>query len=189
MKLNKTLICLLLSGMGVANAQEHVHGAGSAFIVQDGKKWQVQFILPAFDALGFEHSPETEQQHTRLDNLGTILADINNLMQFKANCSQSEFSHNLDEFQNNEHDSHGEHHDRGSIESPNDDNHEHEEHEEEHHQNIEVSYSLSCAKDVSVFAFPIFEQMPSVQKLQLQWSTNRGQGAEVLTAYTAILEL
>ncbi|MBL4630112.1 MAG: DUF2796 domain-containing protein [Paraglaciecola sp.] len=174
MKFVKQLIWLAMSYGGVGQAQEHahVHGAGSVFVIQEGSNWQVQYVLPASDALGFEHGPENQQQRDSLTNLSRTLMNIENLMYLDGGCEQSEFSHNLDEFK-----------------AETEETHEDDEDHETHHQNIEVSYTLRCSNDVTRLSFSIFEKIPSLQKLEVQWSLEVGQGSAMVSNDIIQLEL
>ena len=54
---------LFFSSVGFAvNAQQHVHGQGELLVSQEGSMLHLQLVLPAADALGFEHEPETTEQ-------------------------------------------------------------------------------------------------------------------------------
>ncbi|MDU0353733.1 DUF2796 domain-containing protein [Paraglaciecola aquimarina] len=171
-------------------AQEHVHGVGSAFVIQQGQTWQLQFILPASDALGFEHIPEDQQQRDRLAKLSQSFKRVENLMHFHSNsaskgCEQIAYRHNLHQFDNGqlqqrEHHQHEpeEHHEA-----------EHKEPHQELHPNVELSYTVECSKDPRLLSFPIFQQMHSLQKLEVQWSIDSGQGAVMLSPNMTQLEL
>jgi hypothetical protein len=171
MSVVKRVMWLSMYFIGTAQSQEHVHGNGSIFIVQQGADWQVQFVLPASDALGFEHKPENQQQRDTLNEVQGTFVDINNLMRFDAKCMQKSYSDNLSEF--NAEDAHFEQEDE----------------HEKHHPNIEVSYAIQCSGDITSLSFPIFRKMHSLQKLDVQWSVNKGQGSAVIKNDGAELEL
>ncbi|MGO3300265.1 MAG: ZrgA family zinc uptake protein [Pseudoalteromonas sp.] len=62
-KFTKGLAFALLLSVGFSvYAQKHVHGQGESYIVQEGSVLQVQFIIPAVDALGFEHQAANASQ-------------------------------------------------------------------------------------------------------------------------------
>jgi hypothetical protein len=96
-------------------------------------------------------------------------------MRFDAKCIQKSYSDNLSEF--NAEDAHLEQED------------EHEEEHKKHHQNIEVSYAIQCSGDVTSLSFVIFRKMHSLQRLDVQWSVNKGQGSAVIKNDASELEL
>jgi hypothetical protein len=185
MKLRLQIVGLLVGVVGFAQSQEHVHGQGSVFIIQEGDQWQMQYVLPASDALGFEHVPENQQQRNALSQLQNTVVNIENLMRLDAKCQQDAYSTNLDEFAEA---SQSEHHDRHKHES-----HKHENHdnhtEEEHHPNIELTYTIRCTGDMKHISFSIFDNMYSLQKLNVEWSINGGQGSAVVTNNASQLRL
>ena len=72
----KGLSVALLLGMGFsaqAYAQKHVHGEGELLIAQEGNVLQMQFIIPAADALGFEHQTANSSDKNAIDVLAQQL--------------------------------------------------------------------------------------------------------------------
>jgi hypothetical protein len=51
-KFRLQIMGLLITATGVAQSQDHVHGLGTVFIIQEDNQWQMQYVLPASDALG-----------------------------------------------------------------------------------------------------------------------------------------
>lgn len=149
-----------------AQAQAHVHGQGEMFISQEGNQWSVQLEIPAGDALGFEHSPETEEQQQAVSELAKKLEDNANILVLNGDCSLDKMNHNLNA-QEEEH-----HHDH---------EHEHEgEHEEEHHD-VEVEYYFSCDSETTELSIKLFDWLESVEKIQAQWVIQNGQGQKEVT--------
>ncbi|WOI37790.1 DUF2796 domain-containing protein [Alteromonas sp. CI.11.F.A3] len=174
------------------NAQQHVHGQGELLVSQEGNMLHLQLVLPAADALGFEHEPETTEQLNSRSFLAERLASNTNVIDVEGQCELVNVEHTLethddhhemhkqhdeghDEDHESEHASHKEHY-------VHDEHAGHEEHEEENHQNIEVEYQFHCDDAVSGITVALFESMPSLSAIQAQWITERGQGLSELSA-------
>ena len=163
----------------VAHAQPHVHGQGTLFVIQEGEYWQFQYILPAADALGFEHAPDTSEQKSILLQLKQSLENYKNLMSFNAQCSQDSVAHNLEDFEGSSHKRKHEEHEH--------DEHKHEDHA--NHQDVEVAYVLKCGSSISTIAFSIFNKMHSLETIDVQWSVDNGQGSKALSKSNIKMEL
>lgn len=175
MKFNLYLVGLLVFTISkVALAQGHVHGQGTVFIAQQGQQWQIQYIIPAADALGFEHQPENEQQIVLLNQLRQTFSHHQHLMELDTQCEQVSYSHNFQSVDKgvDEHEAEHAHHSDDS-----------------HHSDIEVTYMVTCKRNISVILFNVFTQTHSLQRLAVQWSTERGQGEVVVTSSSARLVL
>lgn len=172
MKLRLQLIGLLIGCSGMALAQEHVHGQGSVFIIQQDKYWQVQYVIPASDVLGFTHKPENQLQRTTLIQLTKVLSHYQHLMRFNKTCEQDSYSHNLLAFEV----------DNQSLQ------HEHHSHDSQH-SDLEVTYLIKCSDDIVSISFLVFHQFHRLDKLDVQWSTNRGQGKATVSSTSPLLEL
>ena len=153
------------------STQAHVHGQGEILISQEGNQWSVQLEIPAGDVLGFEHSPETEEQQKAVNELVKKLEDSSNVVELNGECSLDKVSHNLNS-QEEEH-----HHE-----------HEHEdEHEKEHHD-VQVEYYFSCDSETSLLSVTLFDWIESVEKIQAQWVVESGQGQKELTPEQPFIE-
>lgn len=195
MKFSLQIITMFVLATGVAHSQEHVHGQGSVFIAQEGNLWQVQYVLPAADALGFEHKPENKQQRKTYTELTKSIKTYSYLMRLNAQCTQESYSHNLIDLKDDHHDKHDDHHDKhNDHHDKHDDHHDkHEGHDHDDHQashkDVEVSYTLKCANSVSTISFDIFNKMKGLEKLEVQWSVNQGQGSAMSTPTSPVLKL
>ncbi|AMJ88471.1 hypothetical protein AVL56_18830 [Alteromonas stellipolaris] len=179
---------LLFSSLGfTVNAQQHVHGQGELLVSQEGNMLHLQLVLPAADALGFEHEPETTEQLNSQNLLAERFTLNTNVIDVEGKCELVNVEHTLE--------THDDHHESGHDEAHNeahegehashkehDEHEDHEEHEEENHQNIEVEYQFHCDDVVSGITVALFESMPSLSAIQAQWITERGQGLSELSA-------
>ena len=94
--LKKILLLAVAGGWGSGvDAGQHVHGEGKLMISQDGSQWQVQFVLPAADVLGFEHAPESPKQQAVVDRLAGRLGENDQVVTLNGQCRLDGFSHSL----------------------------------------------------------------------------------------------
>ena len=152
-----TLIFLMSMGFSV-DAQEHIHGQGQLLVSQDGKEWHMELSIPAADALGFEHEPETEEQKNALHSLTKRLEKNAGVIEPDGKCSLINAKHSLgirqaDDLNNNEHD----------------------------HHDIDVEYQFICKAAITQISVKIFEIMPSLSFIEVQWVLENSQGMAKLT--------
>lgn len=170
-KFTKGLAFALLLSVGFSvYAQKHVHGQGELHIVQEGSLLQVQFIIPAVDALGFEHQAANSSQKKTISVLAKQLKDSSRTIDIKGNCilksAENSLSHNLDLHDHEQSD----------------------EHKHDHH-NIEVNYHFNCDTQIAGFSVTLFSLMPSLNMLYVQWINNTGQGAVEVTRNNPFINL
>lgn len=172
---------LFFSSVGFAvNAQQHVHGQGELLVSQEGSMLHLQLVLPAADALGFEHEPETTEQLNNQNLLAERFTLNTNVIDVEGKCELVGVEHTL-EAQEDYHESGHEEAHNEAHESEHDEHEGHDEHEKENHQNIEVEYQFHCDDAVSGITVTLFESMPSLSAIQAQWITERGQGLSELS--------
>lgn len=169
----------------------HVHGASELNIARSGNELQVEFISPAFNLLGFERAPETEQERARFDAVSAQLESGTWLFGSALQACQMEVvSLELPAFSSHDHDHESEHHEHEHNDA------DHEEHAEHHHEeagthaDFHVEYRFSCPEpppaDLEILAF---DQFPGIAEITVQWITDQGQGLAELTAGNTLLQL
>ncbi|MFA3791109.1 DUF2796 domain-containing protein [Aliiglaciecola sp. SL4] len=158
---------LIFVGWSTAlQSQQHIHGQGSVFIVQEDDLWQVQFILPASDILGFENRPENQQQQQLFEQFEEKQKHFENLIKFDSKCTQRNNIHGAFELGESEHD----------------EEHGHQHKSDHEHNDIDILYLIECHDDVSQISFPILNPSNNLQNLEVQWSTQTGQGSTMIDA-------
>lgn len=190
-------------------AQKHVHGQGQLLIAQEGEQWQFEFILPAADILGFEHSPETQAQKEKLLYVINKVENVEQILRFPPHCTVISANHSLDQFAN-EKNSHQDNHTNEKEHhhdhvNKNTDGHKHahtksdahkHEHKHEHnhgqshehdahndsHADVSLVYSVRCNRTLDSLQIPLLSWSTSLESLSAQWITNTQQGAKDLTA-------
>ncbi|WP_432472524.1 DUF2796 domain-containing protein [Amphritea sp. HPY] len=175
----------------------HEHGAATMLLAIEGDEMQLRIESPAANLLGFEHAPETAEQHQQLAQTVALLRNSESVIALPeaANCrtEMTEVRHSLEdeEHAGNE----------GSHVHSHDDEHE-EAHAEAHtedqataeaekgsHSDFAMEYHFECARIESLNSIRVelFHQFPLLKDLDVQYITPTGQGAVELTPENAQL--
>ncbi|WP_338364185.1 DUF2796 domain-containing protein [uncultured Pseudoalteromonas sp.] len=163
----KGLSIALLVGLGFsahAHTHKHVHGEGELLIAQEGSVLQMQFIIPAADALGFEHQAASSTDKTAINVLAQQLKNSSQAIDIDGQCILQSTENSLAH-------SHSEH----------------DEHDEHDHHNVEATYNFNCKSPVVGFSVTLFKLMPSLNALNVQWISNTGQGFKEVTRNNPII--
>lgn len=150
----------------------HVHGEGELNVVVEGNDVLMELTLPGADVVGFEHKAKNDGDVAAvqaaletLANAGTVFA-----LPAAAGCELAEAhaeSSLLEEAESHGHK----------------DEHKHEHGHEAGHGDFGAFYEFTCAdpdalKDIEVRLFVLF---PSLDEIQVQAVTSKGQWAKELT--------
>lgn len=184
-KYRVAFILLFFWGAAGAQANVHVHGQGQLLIAQDGQQWQLQFLLPAADIIGFEHEAQTLEEKQALARFLQRVEGVNTLFVLPSSCSINDFSHSLMRQSKASEDDHSAH---TSNEKKHTHGHKHDNHQQDNHKDIELSYTFTCQKTPQAFEVSLFTWATSLTTLQAQWITNKGQGATILNTEGSILQ-
>ena len=115
----------------------HVHGIATLQIVQDGQSLAVTLDSPAASLLGFEHAPQTEAQHTAVEQLTVQLESFDGALLLNAAAACSVSDADIAVLADVDHDDHGhgdEHHDEDKHgDEHHDEHHDEDKHGDEHH--------------------------------------------------------
>ena len=159
--------------------QAHVHGEVSFNIVQDGKDLIVAISAPGADIVGFEHTPETEQEEKILKQALARLAKPESLFMFDQGA-QCQLTDHLIEQSLSAHDDHEEGHDQDNHDE-HEENH-HDEHDEDHHDEdghaaFEISYQYQChnVENLSEIKTGWFTHFPNTQEIHVNLLTDQSQ--------------
>ncbi|MGF1681973.1 zinc uptake protein ZrgA [Photobacterium minamisatsumaniensis] len=121
----------------------HVHGVVELNVAQDGNQILLEVTAPGSDVVGFEHSPQNDQQQTLLKKAISTLSDTNSLFIFpkEAKCQVSEKSitETLTGHDGHGHDEHG--HDEHGHDEHGHDKHGHDKHG---HGEFSAQYVYTC---------------------------------------------
>jgi len=191
--------------------EAHEHGRAIAEISYADNQLNVYLIIPAINVLGFEHTPNTQEEKKIADAIIAKLSDPKHVLEINTACTVAstyiEEGHEVgDDHEEHEHESdhdqHHEdedHHDEHEHESDHDQHHENETHHDEHqheshhehdhegehepeHFNIEIEHEYDCqSNDEVMLSFSIFKTLPTLEKLDIQYVSEEQQQLSTLT--------
>jgi hypothetical protein len=142
----------------------HEHGVAELTIAWSGGEMAIDLHTPAFNVLGFEHAPASDEEEGFLTESVAAL-EAGNLLLPNAEAECTLVSANVQAELAEE-------------------GHEEEAQEEETHSDIDVSYNLACVqpdKIASLDASALFAQFPNFEGIQVQWISDTQQSAATLT--------
>lgn len=157
---------------GASEQQPHQHGHAQLQIALENNNIELILTSPAYNLLGFEHQPHTEQQKQTLENAKHWLTTQALVTPNNGKCTVT--SANMDftaKTADQDHHEHDHHHDDANSQAKNE------------HANIEASQVLKCtgADFSGGFTTPLIGQFPEIQNLSVEWVTNSGQGSAKLS--------
>lgn len=178
----------------------HEHGVGVLNIAQEGTGLHIELDSPAVNIVGFEHAPNSEQDHKALESALERLRDGTALFVLpgEAGCrlvnadattpltgSEEGEARPVDTHDDQHHKAHheeGEHHDgyeHGGEEGDHEEGHKHEE-----HADVDAAWHFTCEQPdrLDRIGVRLFDVFPSTQRLQVQYITKKQQGAASLNA-------
>ena len=117
------------------NPSAHQHGHAELQVAIDANTADVFVRSPAYNLLGFEHEPRTEQQHQQLADLEQWLMSTPLINTEDGNCNveDASFHSSWPEATRHHSDHAHEHHD-----------HDHDHGQANNHSDIEITQSLTC---------------------------------------------
>ena len=158
----------------------HEHGAAELTVALSGNEVAINLQTPAFNVLGFEYAPKSDDEKGLLEESVAVL-EAGSLMQMNsdAQCTLTSATIQVD-IADEEHED----------EEYEDEEHSDDAHEEETHSDIDVSYTLDCQQpDIieSLDASALFEQFPNFEGIAVQWISDTQQSAANLTPEDPLL--
>lgn len=139
----------------------HVHGHGLLNMAITEKHIHIELNSPAESLLGFEHHPETEQQHQQVITTNNILKDGEELFRFPQNAECRLLSSHIDNPMAEDDHETAEHHG--------------DEHDSEHND-IRVQYQFKCKEPshLDTMTTTLFSHFPRFEELDVQLITPQG---------------
>ncbi|MBZ9612549.1 ZrgA family zinc uptake protein [Rheinheimera maricola] len=143
----------------------HVHGHAVLTLILEGNEMQLAFQAAAQSIVGFEHKPNTAEQH---QEVAAAIAVFNQggwfTLNADANCELvvAEASTDLTEMQAN----------KG-------------------HADFYANYQLLCQRPARLteLQLPVFNLVPALEKIDVQWIVNGQQGAARTTLTNSTVRL
>ena len=216
MWMKMTAAGLLVSVAAISFASEdehrqhgaHLHGSGQMNVALDKSRLMLELSIPAHDLIGFEHEPETPEQHEKLDQAVTRLrdalvlftpnaeakctlkdADVESELLEEDHAEEGHHEEGHHEADHHEADHHEEAHDHENAEHDDD----HDEHHEEHeaHSEFDLAYEFSCQQpqQLKQLTLNLFQHFPGIETLSVQLIGPAGQSATKLTPKAPVLPL
>ncbi len=157
----------------------HEHGAAEMTIAWTGSELAIELLSPAYNVLGFEYAPSSEDELALADESVAAL-EAGAFLQFSAsaNCELTSADVHAD-FLTEEHDEDEAHED-------------HEDEEAGTHSDIDVEYSITCEQPDRLSELDLsglFVQFPNFEDLSVQWLSDTQQSAATISAENTIITL
>lgn len=154
-----TIILIFMSLSYMNTSEAHVHGQAKASLVLDNEQLNLSVTISAYDLVGFEHSPQNQEQKSIIDSV---------LSELKSHAKWIDFTPQLCELSDMR------------IINPFS---EHEVHDEHHHSDFEISADYLCKKpeDLRNIEIRIQKLFSKIKSIELQWLAHNKQGLTILT--------
>jgi hypothetical protein len=180
----------------------HEHGAAMLGMAQQGKLIQMELDSPAFNIVGFEHTPSNANEEEKVAlmlaqlKMGSMLftfpaaakcqlvnVDISSGL-FEASHSDED-DHDSDSDHSDDEDDHG----SESDHSDDEDDHENDHENDSGHSDIEASWTYSCENPLLVrkVEFPLFSYFENLTDLDVDFIMDAGQGSIELSPGNSVI--
>ncbi len=176
----------------------HLHGVAELTVALEENAIEMMFTAPAASVVGFESEAASSEQLKAVEDARLVLRDPFRLVTFvgkKCDLIQAVVDLTaISSSQKDEHHGHDEGHD--DHEEGHDDHEEgHDDHDsadgEESHSDIIVKYEFECSSDgrLKKLEFGPDELLFGLDKVNVMWVSESGQGAAEVTADQLVVEL
>ena len=168
------MITLIAAGTTFAVAESvrhegHLHGIAELTLALEGEHLELAITSPAMSIVGFEHKASTPEQVHAIADADSTLRNVEQMFTFTGTqCSSTSILIDMSAVIGTEnHDTNEKHHDH-----------------EESHSDISAQYKYDCSNtaDLESVSFGADRLPFSLEKVNVRWVSDRGQGATVLTA-------
>jgi len=173
----------------------HEHGSARLLVVREQGELTIEFESPAYNLLGFEHVPTSNEQIAEKDRVLTILNDPQNIIGLPDDAGCNNTSMDV-EWSAEEHDDHAGHKDDDDDHAGHkDDDHaghkDHDDHagEGETHSEFHLTYVYKCGDHVESITLKAFEHFPALEKVSAEFVHDEGQGGASLDPNSPTLDL
>ena len=180
----------------------HEHGAAMLGMAQQGKLIQMELDSPAFNIVGFEHTPSNANEEEKVAlmlaqlKMGSMLftfpaAAKCQLVNVDISSGLFEASHSDEDDHDSDSDHSDDEDDHGSVSDHSDDEDDHEnDHENDSgHSDIEASWTYSCENPLLVrkVEFPLFSYFENLTDLDVDFIMDAGQGSIELSPGNSVI--
>ena len=183
----------------------HLHGVAELTVALEENAIEMMFTAPAASVVGFESEAASSEQLKAVEDARLVLRDPFRLVTFvgkKCDLIQAVVDLTaISSSQKDEYDDHDEgHHDHDEgHEAHDEDHHDHDEGHDDHdsadaeesHSDIIVKYEFECSSDgrLKKLEFGPDELLFGLDKVNVMWVSESGQGAAEVTADQLVVEL
>lgn len=158
------------------NPAAHQHGHAELQIAVDQDRIDLVLLSPAYNLIGFEHKPRTDEQHQRVKAVQNWAAETPLITTENADCTMTSSAMHASWGETGGHQHHHEH------------QHGHDKHKHGHgddhaqhsaHADVEITQSLNCPglSELSRLETSLMTRFPELAHLNVQWVGPQGQGA------------
>ena len=192
-------ICITKARSAERQLDAHNHGFGELNVAIEGQTVVIELNSPAFNIVGFEHSPETNKDKAAIKDAVSVLNDGSKLFLFPttAGCrlASVHIGSSLIDGQHSAHKNHdGDHKDsKHDDHKDHDDDHKdskHDDHKERDiHSEFQANYKFQCdvVEKVNTIQIMIFKHFPNTRQLDVKTILPNGQSAMKLTPASNLL--
>ena len=192
-------ICITKARSAERQLDAHNHGFGELNVAIEGQTVVIELNSPAFNIVGFEHSPETNKDKAAIKDAVSVLNDGSKLFLFPttAGCrlASVHIGSSLIDGQHSAHKNHdGDHKDsKHDDHKDHDDDHKdskHDDHKERDiHSEFQANYKFQCdvIEKVNTIQTMIFKYFPNTRQLDVKTILPNGQSAMKLTPASNLL--
>ena len=184
-------ICITKARSAERQLDAHNHGFGELNVAIEGQTVVIELNSPAFNIVGFEHSPETNKDKAAIKDAVSVLNDGSKLFLFPttAGCrlASVHIGSSLIDGQHSAHKNHDDDH----KDSKHDD---HKDHDDDHkerdiHSEFQANYKFQCdvVEKVNTIQIMIFKHFPNTRQLDVKTILPNGQSAMKLTPASNLL--
>lgn len=164
-----------MASLASDNPSAHQHGHADLQIAVDNDRIDLLLLSPAYNLIGFEHKPKTNEQRQRMQAVQSWSTETPLINTLAGDCTINSTALNTSWGDHDDHEHHhGHKHDHG--------------HDEDHasnsaHADLEITQSLSCPglSANTQLETTLMRQFPEIEHLNVQWVGPQGQGAVRLT--------
>ena len=207
-------ICITKARSAERQLDAHNHGFGELNVAIEGQTVVIELNSPAFNIVGFEHSPETNKDKAAIKDAVSVLNDGSKLFLFPttAGCrlasvhigsslidgQHSAHKNHDGDHKDSKHDDHkdskhDDHKDHDDDHKDHDDDHKdskHDDHKERDiHSEFQANYKFQCdvVEKVNTIQIMIFKHFPNTRQLDVKTILPNGQSAMKLTPASNLL--
>ena len=176
----------------------HLHGVAELTVAVEASAIEMMFTAPAASVVGFESKAASSEQLKAVEDARLVLRDPFRLVTFVGKeCDLVQAVVDLTAIsssQKDEHDDHDEGHD-DHDEGHDDHDEGHDDHDstdgEESHSDIIAKYEFKCSSDdqLKKLKFGPDQLLFGLDKVNVMWVSESGQGAAEVTADQLVVEL